>query len=90
MPEAATKPSKIWSDLGLLDHCEKQRIRHKKRIGRLTYDCANAQAIGDRIICKAKRILDTLSSDGSMKLLAVLKGRTSKFCLNCTRYEEAK
>lgn len=88
MPVADIKPSKIWDDFDLLNHCEKLRVRHKKRIGRLTYDCVNTVVTGDRVKCKAKRILDKLSADGSMKLLGVLKGRTSTFCLECTKYEE--
>lgn len=83
-----TVPGSVWEDLAFLDQCEKKRVRHKRRIGRVTYDCQYAKVNGERVRCKKERILDKLSSDGSMYLLAVLKGRTSYACLKCDKYSE--
>ena len=83
-------PQNVWDDVGFLDRCEKSRQKTKKRLGRVTYDCENAKVFGMRVKCEKERILDKLSADGSMYLIAVLKGRTSYACLKCIKYSEGE
>ena len=87
MPQVKV-PGNVWDDVGFLDRCEKRRQRHKKRIGRLTYDCEYAHIFDMRVRCMKNKTLDKLSTDGSMYLLAVLRGRTSFACRSCKYYSE--
>ncbi len=87
MPQTKV-PGNVWDDFGFLDKCEKKRAENRKRHNRITYDCEFARVNGLRVRCEKGRILDKLSYDGSMYLLAVLKGRTSYACKVCDKYSE--
>lgn len=71
----------IWGNPERLKSLEELRL-NKKGIGRLTFDCFNLKSIGERAYCsKRKRIGQ--AADGSMSLIAVLRGKTSGVCRNC-------
>jgi hypothetical protein len=72
-----------WKDQATQDKYEKERNRHRRRNHRITYDCQNAKAKGERCICNRGKILNSASIDGSMYLLAVVRGRTSFQCKSC-------
>ena len=82
-----TKVTSFWSD-EILESCEREREEHRKRHGRITFDCFGAVARGDRVFCTQGETLHHESKDGSMYLLAVLRGRTSSACKACEHYEE--
>lgn len=70
----------IWDNQGFLEHKEEQRAR--RRSDRLTFDCFHLKYEGSRAYCdRGKRFGQT--GDGSMSLIAVLGGITSKICKNC-------
>lgn len=58
---------------------EKARARHY----RITYDCFSAVVNKDKVTCKKGHRLER----GSMGLLSVLRGRTSKVCQTCPYYD---
>lgn len=78
------KNAKIWEKE---EFYEKERAKHRKENGRITYDCFNAQTTGDRVTCKKGKILHSESPDGSIKLLSVLRGRTSSVCKQCRWFD---
>lgn len=78
------KNAKIWGEEEVY---AKEREVHRKRHGRITYDCFNAQVNGDRVTCKHGKILHPHSPDGSITLEAVLRGRTPKVCNDCRWFE---
>lgn len=75
----------IWDDVSRLDLFEQKRDEHRKRIGRLSFDCFNLHSKGDRAFCKLQHpISDT--KEGDMHLWAVLKGTTSSVCKGCKEF----
>jgi lipopolysaccharide/colanic/teichoic acid biosynthesis glycosyltransferase len=77
----------IWRNPQLLETCERERVQHRNRNGRITYDCENAKVTQDRVHCTRGKILCYLSLDGSLYLLAVLRGRTSCVCKRCAWFK---
>ena len=73
----------IWQNEQLLSKCEVEREQHRKRNGRITFDCTSTKTKGERVLCRRGRFLNSLSDDGSMYLLAVLRGRTAHVCRKC-------
>lgn len=76
----------IWDNQGFLVACEEKRDKHRKDIGRLTFDCFQAKAREDRVVCAKGFTLGNVK-DGSMFLIAVLKGRTSAQCKRCAEFD---
>ena len=72
----------IWNDLKLLERLENQRAIKRQSSIRLTFDCLNLKHRGDRAFC-SKGIMLGQAKDGSLSLLAVLKGVISSSCKEC-------
>lgn len=66
---------------------ELERVEHRKTHGKITFDCLQARVMGNRVRCAAGHKLHPGSRDGSMYLIAVLRGRTSNACIFCTDYK---
>ncbi len=66
---------------------EDERDKNRQRLGRVTFDCFHAVATDDRVKCSKGVELRSDTPDGSMYLLAIIRGRTSSYCLTCQWYE---
>ena len=72
----------IWDRVAVLGRLEEERDKKRVKSGRLTYDCFNLHHLGTRAHCaEGMRIGQAL--DGSMELIAVLRGITSGVCKTC-------
>jgi hypothetical protein len=76
------KETNIWGNQRVLVKLEKERDLKREFKAPLTFDCFNAKCQGDRVQCAAGHRLP-ISADGTMSLVAVLRGRTAKFCYTC-------
>jgi len=72
----------IWERPDVLDSFETTREKRRALKPQLTFDCFNAHARGDRVVCVNGYPLGS-SNDGSMYLASVLKGTTSAKCKGC-------
>ena len=72
----------IWDDLELLEKLDSQRIINRQSSIRLTYDCLNLKHRGNRAFC-SKGVMLGQAKDGSLSLMAVLKGIASGSCKEC-------
>lgn len=80
--------SKLFEEPGAT-YLEERRAEARTK-GRVLYDCFNAVVIDNRVFCRREHIF--LSSgkgkDGSLSLLSVLRGRTSRVCRNCPDFDD--
>ena len=75
----------VWDNPTVLDELERMRASKIDK-GRLTFDCQNTVVKGDRVFCsKGHRLGHAVN--GSMALIAVLRGFTAGVCRDCTDYE---
>lgn len=74
----------IWEDRETLDKLEQMRTV-KRKSGRLTFDCLCAVVKGDRVHCSKSKLLGR-ARDGSLSLIAVMRGITSGTCKDCKDY----
>jgi len=72
----------IWDDLELLEKLESQRATKRQSSIRLTFDCLNLKHRGNRAFC-SRGVMLGQAKDGSLSLLAVLKGVISSSCKEC-------
>lgn len=77
-------------DTAVLEKCDLERKAHRLTHDHLTYDCQNARVRGERVYCSAGHRLVASSLDGSMYLLAVLRGRTSTVCRTCRDFDNGE
>ncbi len=72
----------VWDNRELLEKLEKKRdsLRYEGKL--LTFDCLKLLCLGDRAVCSKGHRLGQ-ARDGSLSLLAVLKGITSTVCKDC-------
>jgi hypothetical protein len=64
----------------------RQKARDKQRI---PYDCHNAIVKGSHVICRKGHHIGR-APGGSMLLLTVLRGRSSRQCKNCRDYDSTE
>lgn len=76
-----------WNDSRVMESYERERARHRRRNHRITYDCESAKTIpGNRVRCSRGKILHSESTDGSIYLLFVIRGRTCGICKTCSYF----
>jgi|GEM_PF-3858238 len=80
MPKTEVK--NIWERPDVLDSFETKREKRRALNPRLTFDCFNAHARGDRVVCVKGYHLGC-SNDGSLYLASVLEGIASAKCKSC-------
>jgi len=72
----------IWDNKELLTRLEKQRGLLKELGKRLSFDCFHLKTEGGRAYCSYKKRLGQ-ARDGSLALIAVLRGICSGTCKKC-------
>lgn len=77
--------TKIWDNQQLLGELEKKRESLRAEGKRLTFDCLNLKCVDDRAYCSKGHHLG-LAKDGSLFLLAVLRGIAPTACSKCKSF----
>lgn len=79
----------IWDNQPLLKDMEeiRNRLQRKRKGNRLSFNCIFLRWKDDRAFC-GKGYMFPHTNDGSMALIAALRGATPSVCKDCGDYEE--
>lgn len=65
-----------------------RKCKKARETGRIILDCFHTTVFGDRVTCRLGCPLHHTSKDGSVALIAVLKGHKVAICKECPSYDD--